>query len=117
MIERSLFDTQDMAEVTSPEYPGERLVVCRNPLLAEERARTREELLKATEKELAKIAAATRRAKRPLRGSAAIGLRVGKVINRYKVGKHFVRDITDTSFSYQRDEPRRGRCRVHRTSV
>ena len=106
VIERSLFDTQDMAEVTSPEYPGERLVVCRNPLLAEERARTREELLKATEKELAKIAAATRRAKRPLRGSAAIGLRVGKIINRYKVGKHFVRDITDTSFSYQRDEQR-----------
>ena len=106
VIERSLFDTQDMAEVTSPEFPGERLIVCRNPLLAEERARTREELLKATEKELAKIAAATRRAKRPLRGSAAIGLRVGKIINRYKVGKHFVRDITDTSFSYHRDEQR-----------
>jgi transposase len=104
VIELSLFDERDMAEVTSPEYPGERLIVCRNPLLAQERARTREELLKATEAELEKIAAGTRREKRPLRGSAAIGLRVGKVINRYKMSKHFVRDITDTSFSYRRDE-------------
>jgi transposase len=103
IIQRSLFDQQDLAEVSSPDYPGERLIVCRNPLLAEERARKREELLRATEKQLDKIVAATQRARRPLRGEAAIGLRVGKVRNRYKVGKHFVLEIREDGFSYHRD--------------
>jgi transposase len=103
-IERSLFDEQDLVEIDSPDYPGERLVACRNPLLAEERARKREELLDATEKELEKVAAATRRHKRPLRGKDKIGIRVGKVINRHKVGKHFITEITDESFTYRRNE-------------
>jgi hypothetical protein len=103
-IEPSLFDQRDLAEIRSPDYPGERLVVCRNPLLAEERARKREELLSATEKELDKIVAATRRQKRPLRGKDKIGLRVGKVLNRYKVAKHFLLEIDEASFSYRRNE-------------
>ena len=103
-IEPSLFDQRELAEVSSPDYPGERLIVCRNPLLADERARKREELLAATEKDLDKIVAATGRAKRALRGKEKIALRVGKVVNRYKVAKHFVLEIEDTSFSYHRDE-------------
>ena len=104
VIQLSLFDQQDLAEVYSPDYPGERLIVCRNPLLAEDRARTREELLQATEKELVKIMTATGRKKRPLRGKDQIGLRVGKVIHRFKVAKHFILDIGDSRFSYRRDE-------------
>jgi transposase len=98
----SLFDERDLAEITSPRYPGERLVVCRNPLLADERARKREELLQATEKELDKIVAATRRSRRPLRGEKHIGLRVGKHLNRFKMGKHFRLEITDHAFGYER---------------
>jgi transposase len=101
-IVRSLFDETDLAEITSQEFPGQRLIVCRNPLLAEERARKREELLAATEAELAKIAAATQRSKDPLRGAAEIGLRVGAVRNKYKVGKHFDLQITEDSFRYAR---------------
>ena len=104
VIEASLFDERNLAEVNSPDYPGERLVVCRNPLLADERARKRNELLAATEKLLDAIAAATRRAKRPLRGAGKIGLRVGKARDRFKVGKHFVLEIGEESFSYRRDE-------------
>jgi len=104
MIEPSLFDERDLAEISSPDYRGERLIVCRNPLLADERARKRQELLAATEKELDKIVAATSRAKRTLRGSGKIGLRVGKVLNRYKVAKHFVLEIEDARFSYHRNE-------------
>jgi transposase len=103
-VDRSLFDERDLAEITSPEFPGERLIVCRNPLLADERARKREALLEATEKELDKVVAATRRAKRPLTGKEAIGLRVGEVINKRKVGKHFILTIEDDRFDYQRDE-------------
>jgi len=103
-LQLSLFDQQDLAEITHPDYPGERLIVCKNPLLAEERARKRGELLAATERALAPIAAATARAKRPLRGQARIGLRVGKVLGRCKVGKHFTLEITDTSFRAARDE-------------
>jgi len=99
----SLFDERDLAEITTPSYPGERLVVCRNPFLADERARKREDLLRATEKELNDIAVATKRCKRSLRGKDKIGLRVGKVLNRFKVGKHFHIEITDNSFHYQRD--------------
>jgi hypothetical protein len=102
-VTASLFDERDLAEVSSPEYPGERLMVCRNPALAADRARTREELLAATEKALAPITAAVARAKRPLRGADRIGLRVGKVINHYKVGKHFRLEICDDAFRYERD--------------
>lgn len=103
-LQLSLFDDRDMAEITSPDYPGERLVVCRNPALAGERARKREDLLAATEKDLAKIAAAVARDHRPLRGRDAIGLKVGAVFGRRKVAKHFHITITDETFAYQRDE-------------
>ncbi len=101
-IQLSLFDRQDLFEITSPDYPGERLVCCHNPALADERARKRTELLAATEQELAKIAAATARDKRPLRGKDKIALKVGKVINHYKMAKHFDLDITEDSFSFTR---------------
>jgi transposase len=103
-IQPSLFDERDLAEVSSPDFVGERLIVCRNPLLADERSRKRESLLAATEKQLDEIVTATRRAKRALRGKDRIGLRVGKVLNHYKVAKHFVLEIKETSFSYHRDE-------------
>lgn len=105
-IQLSLFDERDRAEIQSSEYPDERLIVCRNPFLAEERAQTREALLQATEHELDKIVAATGRTKRRLKGQDRIGLRVGKVLNRFKVGKHFILPITEESFSYQRDAVR-----------
>src|SRR6516162_9928980 len=89
VIERSLFDERDLAEVMSPHFPGERLIVCRNPLLAAERARKRDELLAVTEQALDEIVMATKRTKSPLSGQAKIGLRVGRVLNRHKVGKHF----------------------------
>jgi hypothetical protein len=103
-IQPTLFDEQDMAEITSPDYPGERLIACYNPFLAAERARKRAELLDATEAELAKIAAATRRARRPLRGKDSIGLAVGKMINKKKVAKHFIVEITDDGIAWRRDE-------------
>ena len=93
-----------MAEITSPDYPGERLIACYNPFLAAERARKRGELLEATEAELGKIAAATRRARRPLRGKDKIGLAVGKVINAKKVAKHLTVDIGDDELAWRRDE-------------
>jgi hypothetical protein len=103
-IQLSLFDRQYLAEISSPDYPGERLIACRNPLLADERARKREELLQATQLELDKIIAAVERSKRPLKGAANIGLRVGKVLNRFKMAKHFYLEIADNSFSYKRNE-------------
>ena len=103
-LQLSLFDERDLGEITDPAYPGERLIVCRNPLLAEERSRKRRELLAATERELEKIAAATQRDNRPLRGQDQIGLRVGKVVNRYKVAKHFALEIAEDGFRYTRDE-------------
>lgn len=103
-IQLGLFDQRDLGEVTSGDYPGERLIVCRNPRLAGERARKREELLSATEKQLEVIVQATARSKRPLRGKDRIGVRVGKVLDRYKVGKHFQLEIGEESFSYQRNE-------------
>jgi transposase len=103
VLQLSLFDQQDLAQITSPEFPGERLIACRNPLLADERARKRQALLEATEKELERIVVATRRQKRALKGKEKIGLRVGKVINRYKVEKHFNLRITDDTFTYERD--------------
>jgi len=104
VLQPSLFDSRDLAEITHPDFPDERLIACYNPLLAEERARKRPELLAATEKELDKIAAATRRPKRALHGKHKIGLRVGKVLNRYKMGKHFQVHIEEDSFSYQRKQ-------------
>ena len=100
----SLFDQRDLAEITSPDDPGERLVVCRNPDLAAERARKRAALLAATEQDLAKIVAATRRARAPLRGRAQIALKVGAVLGRRKVAKHFGLTITDEGLSFVRDE-------------
>src|SRR5215831_2297907 len=101
-LQLSLFDTVDLAEIAHPDYPGERLVVCFNPILSEERARKREDLLQATEKELEKIAAATRRQKRPLRGKHTIGLGVGRVLGRFKVGKHYQINIEEDGFRYAR---------------
>jgi transposase len=105
-LQLSLFDERDLAEISSPEFPGERLIVCRNPRLAEERRRKREELLEATEQALEKIAAATRRPKNRLRGKERIGLRVGRVLGRFKMGKHFRLKITEESFHYERDQLR-----------
>ena len=107
-IQLSLFDTRNLAEVSDPGYPGERLVVCYNPLLAERRARKREDLLVATEKELAKVAAMVERGaaggRAGLQGAATIGERVGRVVNRYEMAKHISRTITDQSFTYARNE-------------
>jgi hypothetical protein len=101
-LQMSLFDQRDMAAITSPDYPGERLIVCRNPDLARERTRKREDLLAATEADLAVTAAAVRRARNPLRGEAEIALKVGAVVNRHKVAKHFELSIGEASFSFHR---------------
>ncbi len=101
-LQLSLFDQQDLAEMQHPAYPGERLLACRNPLLAEERKRKREELLTATEKQLEKIRAATQRKRRPLRGKKEIGLAVGKVLGRYKMGKHLQLTIEEDRFDWTR---------------
>lgn len=103
-LQLSLFDERDLAEIDSPDYPGERLVACRNPALAEERARKRAELLDATERDLRRIQERVRRERRPLRGAAAIGEAVGAVLNRRKMAKHFERAITDTDFSFARNQ-------------
>ena len=95
----SLFDERNLIELRSAHFPGERLVVCRNPWLAQERARKRGELLAATEAELAKIAVATQRARRPLRGQQAIAQRAGRVIERFHMAKHLALSITDDSLS------------------
>jgi hypothetical protein len=102
-LQLSLFDERDMAEITSPDYPGERLIVCRNKALAQERGRKREELLAATEKELAKIAASVERSRNPLRGADKIGLKAGAVLNKRKMAKHFELAITGASFTYSRN--------------
>ena len=112
-LQMSLFDTQDLAEITHPDYPGERLIACRNPLLAAERARKRDDLLAATENLLAPIIA--RVAAGRLTGADAIGEAVGKVIGKYKMGKHFDRTITDTSLTIERrPRPHRRRSRPRR---
>ncbi len=105
-LQLSLFDEKDMAEITSEQYPEERLIVCKNPLLAEKRARTREALLLATEGELKKIVKATQRTKWRLKGSDKIGLRVGRVLGKFKMAKHFRITITDDLFKYERDTAR-----------
>ena len=103
-LQLTLFDTQDLAEITSPDFPGERLVACKNPFLEAERARKRESLLAATEADLEKIAAACARARRPLRGQDKIAVRANRVLNRRKVAKHFTVDIGDDSIRYARDQ-------------
>jgi hypothetical protein len=103
-LQLTLFDVQDLAEITSPDFPGERLVACKNPFLEAERARKRESLLAATEAGLEKIAAACARARRPLRGQGKIALRVDRVLNRRKVAKHFTTDIGEDRFSYHRNQ-------------
>ncbi len=102
-LQLDLFDERDLAEIHAPDYPGERLIVCRNPLLAIERARKRQDLLQATERDLEKIHRATERKRKPLRGEAQIGDRVGQVVGKYKMRKHFVMTITPTSLCFERD--------------
>ncbi|HEX8896767.1 MAG TPA: IS1634 family transposase [Terriglobales bacterium] len=103
-LQLSLFDQHDLAEIQHASYPGERLIACRNPLLAEERSRKRNELLEATEKQLKKIVEATQRKKRPLRGRKEIGLAVGKILGRYKMGKHFSLFIEEDGFRCERKQ-------------
>ncbi len=105
-LQLSLFDQTDLAEVTHPDYPGERLVVCRNPLLAAERARKRADMMAAAEKKLEAIAAATRRPQRPLRDPERINYRIGEVLGPKKVGKYFHWQITAAGLTYQRDPVR-----------
>jgi hypothetical protein len=114
-LQMSLFDDRDMAGITSPEFPGERLIVCRNRALAAERARKREDLLAATERDLARIAAAVARKRQPLRGKAEIGLEIGAVLDKHKMAKHFALDITDTRFSLP-ERPMKSPWRRHSTA-
>ena len=103
-LQLSLFDEHDLAEIQHASYPGERLIACRNPLLAEERNRKRSELMEATENQLKKIVAATQRKKKPLRGRKEIGLAVGRILGRYKMGKHFSLVIEDNGFRFERKQ-------------
>ena len=105
-LQLSLFDEQDLAEITSDDFPGERLIACRNPVLAADRARKREDLLAATEKLLAPLIARVQAGR--LRGAGQIGVEVGKVISTYKTGKHFAVTITDTSLTIQRRQDQIG---------
>jgi hypothetical protein len=101
-LQLSLFDEQDLAEISSPEFPGERLIACRNPVLAAARARKREDLLRATEEDLGKIAAQVQAGR--LKDPAAIGLRAGKVLDKRKMAKHITLDIADGRITWQRDQ-------------
>jgi Transposase DDE domain len=103
-LQLSLFDDRDLAEITSPDYPGERLIVCRNPLLAEERRRKRAALLAATERDLSRIKLAVERKRDPLRGKAEIGLKVGALLDQHKMAKHYELTIGDASFAWRRKE-------------
>jgi transposase len=105
-LQLSLFDQTDLAEISHPDFPGERLVVCRNPLLAQERARKREELMLAAAQKLETIAAATRRPQRPLRDPERINYRIGEALGPKKVGKYFQWQLTAAGLSYQRDDQR-----------
>ena len=101
-LQLSLSGQQDLAEISHPDYPGERLIACRNPLLAAERARKREDLLAATETELAKVAGQSAAGR--IKGAGKIGIRAGRVINKYKVAKHFILDIGEDRLSWIRDQ-------------
>ena len=102
-LQLSLFDQRDMASITAPDFPGERLVVCRNPDLAAERTRKRQDLLGATERHLARIRTAVLRKRDPLRGATTIALAVGAVLDKHKMAKHFELIITETAFSFTRN--------------
>ena len=102
-LQLDLFDERDLAEIASPDYPGERLIVCKNPLLAADRARKRADLLEATERDLTRLQARIRRPRQPLRGAAAIGQAVGAVLGRRKVAKHFHITITEDDLAFARD--------------
>jgi hypothetical protein len=123
-LQPSLFDERDLAEITAPEdFPGERLMVCRNPLLADERARKRAALLAATERDLSGIQQAVERQRAPLRGTAEIGIAVGAVLDKHKMAKHFEVKIGEASLTFRRkgdriaDEARLDGLYVVRTSV
>ena len=103
-LQLSFFDERDMAEIVSPDYPGERLIVCRNKALAAERARKREELLTATAADLARIEASVKRKRTPLQGADKIGLKAGAVLGKHKMAKHFELTIADAAFSFTRNE-------------
>lgn len=105
-LQMSLFDERELAEISHPEYPGERLIVCRNPLLAAERARKRKELIEATEKKLDPIVAATQRQRRPLKNAERISFLVGRALGPSKVGKYFQWKITPDGLRYERDQER-----------
>ena len=107
VLQPSLFDERGLAEIHCQEkFPAERLVVCRNPLLAQERSRKREDLLQATESALEKVRAATLREQRPLKGERAIAVRVARIVGKYRMAKHFLCVVTDHSFSYSRNQDR-----------
>jgi transposase len=106
VLQLSLFDQTDLAEITHPDYPGERLVVCRNPLLAQERARKREEIMLAAEKKLEAIAAATRRPQRPLRDPERVNYRIGEALGPKKVGKYFQWQLTAAGLTFERNSER-----------
>ena len=101
-LQLSLFDEQDLAEITHPDFPGERLIACRNPLLAAERARKREDLLAATEALLARVAAQAAAGR--VKGTDKIGVRAGQVVNRYKMAKHLILDIAGDRLAWRRDQ-------------
>ena len=101
-LQLGLFDQRNLAEISSPKFPGERLVVCKNPALAEDRARKREELLQATEQELNKLVESVAAGR--LKTATVIAERVGRILGRFKVGKHFLREVGEGSFSYRRDQ-------------
>jgi transposase len=103
-LQLSLFDDRDLAEIASPDYPGERLIVCRNPLLAAERSRKRTELLEATERDLDRLKQAVERQRMPLQGKAEIGFKAGALLNQRKMAKHYELTITDTRFTWQRKQ-------------
>ena len=103
-IQLTLFDERDLASITHPDYPDERLVVCRNPDLAKRRTKKREALLQATEKLLVEVAKKVERKNKPLRGKDAIGVEVGKIINKKKMAKHFILTLTDDTFAFERNE-------------
>ena len=104
VVQPGLFDETDLAEIQSPDYPGERLILCRNPLLAKERSRKRQELLAETEEDLKKLCSATRRRSRPLRGKERISVRLDRLLRKHKVRKHFIVEVTETGLTYRRNE-------------
>jgi hypothetical protein len=106
VLQLSLFDQTDLAEIVSPDFPGERLVACRNPLLLQERRRKREDMLTSAQRKLDRIVAATKRPRRPLRGKAVIAARVARTLARSKMEKYFSLTISEDQLHYQRNQTR-----------